>query len=163
MGMHGIGAGGAGTLKVVNGRLEAKRYVRLICRTLLKDGKKLCGRDFVSQQDGAPCHQANSTMSWFERKGISVSPWPSRSPDLNLMHRTTLGRNKEKVGWEWMQKRGRTKGSYIWSMGTYWGRCNREACFLNASALCICNCCSWRLHQVLNCQTSLYGIVEWPY
>ena len=82
MGMHGIGAGGVGTLKVVNGRLDAKRYVRLICRTLLKDGKKLCGRDFVSQQDGAPCHQANSTMSWFERKGISVSPWPSQSPDL---------------------------------------------------------------------------------
>ena len=22
-------------------------------------------------------------MSWFARKGISVSPWPSQSPDLN--------------------------------------------------------------------------------
>ena len=52
-----MGAGGVGTLKVVNGQLNAKRYVRLICRTLLKDGKKLCGRDFVFQQDGAPCYQ----------------------------------------------------------------------------------------------------------
>ena len=68
------GAGGVGTLKVVNGRLDVKRYVRLICKTLLNDGKKLCGREFVFQQDGAPCHRANSTMSWFEGKGISVSP-----------------------------------------------------------------------------------------
>ena len=56
--------------------LDAKRYARLICRTLLKDGSKLCGRDFVFQQDGAPYHRANSTMSWFARKGIC--PW-----DLN--------------------------------------------------------------------------------
>ena len=44
-------ASGVGSLKVVNGQLDASAYVRLICRTLEKDGKKLCGRDFIFQQD----------------------------------------------------------------------------------------------------------------
>lgn len=35
------------------------------------------------QQDGAPCHTATSTMAWFAKKGITVMPWPSQSPDLN--------------------------------------------------------------------------------
>ena len=74
---------GLEALKVVNGRLDAATYVRLICRALEKDNRKLCGRDFIFQQDGAPCHRANWTKSWFERKGISVSQWLSQSPDLN--------------------------------------------------------------------------------
>ena len=78
-----MSASGVGTLAVVNGRLDAAGYVRLICHTLQEDGRKLCGTDFVFQQDGAPCHTARSTKAWFDRKGINVSPWPSQSPDLN--------------------------------------------------------------------------------
>ena len=78
-----MAASGVGTLKVVNGRLDAAGYVRLICNTLKDDGEKLCGTDFIFQQDGAPCHTARSTTAWFTRKGIIVSPWPSQSPDLN--------------------------------------------------------------------------------
>ena len=76
-------ASGVGTLKIVNGRLDAAAYVRLICNSLKDDGEKLCGPDFIFQQDGVPCHTARSTKAWFERKGITVSPWPSQSPDLN--------------------------------------------------------------------------------
>ena len=78
-----MAASGFGNLKVVNGRVDASAYVRLICCTLEKDGKKLCGRDFIFQQDRAPCHRANRTKSWFEMKRISVRPWSSQSPDLN--------------------------------------------------------------------------------
>ena len=69
-----IAASGVGSLKVVNGHLDTSAYIRLICRTLEKDGKKLWGRDFIFQQDGAPCHRANRTKSWFEMERISVSP-----------------------------------------------------------------------------------------
>ena len=49
-----MGASGVGTLKVVTGRLNVAGYVRLICHTLVEDGRKLCVTDFVFQQDGAP-------------------------------------------------------------------------------------------------------------
>ena len=45
----------------------------------------LCGTDFVFQQEGAHCHSARSTMAWFGGKGITISPWPAQSPDLNLI------------------------------------------------------------------------------
>ena len=74
---------GVGTLKVVKGRLNAAAYVQLICHTLKEDGRRLCGNNFIFQQDGAPCHTASSTKAWFQRKNIEVFPWPSQSPDLN--------------------------------------------------------------------------------
>ena len=57
MGMQG-GASGTGSLKVVNGRLYGSVYVRLICRTREKDGKKLCGSDFIFQQDWGSMSQS---------------------------------------------------------------------------------------------------------
>ena len=69
-----MAASGVGSLEVVNGLLDTAAYVMLICHTLEKDGRKLCGRDFIFQQGGSTCHTANRTNSWFERKGISVSP-----------------------------------------------------------------------------------------
>ena len=73
-----MSASGVGTLKVVNGRLNAKAYVRLICRHIEADGNRLCGNDFIFQQDGAPCHTAESTKAWFHRKKIKLSTWPSQ-------------------------------------------------------------------------------------
>ena len=78
-----MAANGVGRLRVVHGCLNAAAYIRLICNTLKQDGRKLCGPNFIFQQDGAPCHTARRTISWFERKGIPLLPWPSQSPDLN--------------------------------------------------------------------------------
>ena len=62
---------------------NASAYVRLICHTLKEDGRKLCGNNFICQQDGAPCHTASSTKACLQQKNIEVCPWPSLSPDLN--------------------------------------------------------------------------------
>ena len=74
---------GVGTLKIVDGRLDSKKYVRLICGSLEQDGRRLAGGNFIFQQDGAPCHTSKHTKSWFERKNINLLPWVPQSPDLN--------------------------------------------------------------------------------
>ncbi len=39
--------------------------------------------DFISQQDLAPDHTANSTKIWLNDHGVGVLDWPANSPDLN--------------------------------------------------------------------------------
>ena len=68
---------------MVKSRLNAASHVQLICHTLKQDGERLCGNNFIFQQDGAPCQTAGSTKAWFGRKNIEVIPWTSQSPDLN--------------------------------------------------------------------------------
>ncbi len=51
-----MSAKGVGSLKVVNGRLDAKAYIRLICRDLKNDGIKLCGNNFISARWGIMPH-----------------------------------------------------------------------------------------------------------
>ena len=43
-----------GSLKVVDGRLDSAKYVRLISNSLKDDGRRLCGEDFLFQQDEQP-------------------------------------------------------------------------------------------------------------
>ena len=79
-----MAASGVESLKVVEGTLNAARYVGLICDSVKEDGEKLCGAEYVFQQDGAPCHTARTTMAWFERHSVPViHPWPPQSADLN--------------------------------------------------------------------------------
>ena len=37
------------------------------------------------QQDNDPKHMAKSTKKWLEDKKVKVLPWPSQSPDLNII------------------------------------------------------------------------------
>ena len=41
--------------------------------------------DYILQRDNCSVHIAQSTMDFFENRGIDVLNWPSRSPDLNIM------------------------------------------------------------------------------
>jgi transposase len=40
----------------------------------------------VVQQNNARPHAARVTMDYLEQNNINVLPWPSKSPDLNLIH-----------------------------------------------------------------------------
>ena len=41
--------------------------------------------EHVLIQDNAPLHGANSTTDWLRNQNINTLPWPSRSPDLNVI------------------------------------------------------------------------------
>ena len=126
-----MAASGVGSLEVVNGRLDASACITLICCNLEKDGKKLCGRDFIFQQDGLHVTEQIGPSSGLRWKGYQLAHWAS------------LGGNKE-VRDQTMQELGVIKGSYFCVMRQYWRKCNRELCFINTPALCSSNCCSWR-------------------
>ena len=74
---------GVGSLTVIEGRLNSEAYIRIVKRYVRKDGKKLVGRRYIFQQDGAPCHTAKSTTEAMQKMNICVLPWVAQSPDLN--------------------------------------------------------------------------------
>jgi hypothetical protein len=76
-----------GPIITLHGRITAREYVdRLgnqkhpMIQTLFPN------KDAVFQDDSAPTHTAGTVQSWFEeRRRISASSLPVRSPDLNII------------------------------------------------------------------------------
>lgn len=79
-----MSAKGLGTLKFIEGTVNAEKYQEILHTALLPSIPKLySNEDFVFQQDGASCHTAKSTKKWFGDNNIKVLSHPSSSPDLN--------------------------------------------------------------------------------
>lgn len=79
-----------GRLHIIKGTVNADKYItEILEKKVLQSAKDMFGeeaadsRDFVFQQDGAPCHTARRSMAWFQDKNIDVLEWPGNSPDLN--------------------------------------------------------------------------------
>lgn len=80
-----IGELGVGHCMTYPDRMNQYRYIQLLegylkpsLELLKKEGQKI-----IFQQDGAPCHTANTVKKWFEDEGLELLIWPSMSPDLN--------------------------------------------------------------------------------
>lgn len=79
-----MSAKGLGTLKLIEGTVNAAKYQEILQSSLLPSITQLYpNSDFVFQQDGASCHTAKSTKKWFGNNNIKVLSHPSSSPDLN--------------------------------------------------------------------------------
>ncbi|KAA8497595.1 Transposable element Tc3 transposase [Porphyridium purpureum] len=63
--------------------LNAVKYQQVLLEALLPFGLEMYDFNFTFQQDNAPAHTANSTKAWLDALGVTVLPWPARSPDLN--------------------------------------------------------------------------------
>ncbi|CAB1442486.1 unnamed protein product [Pleuronectes platessa] len=68
-------------LQVVQGRQTAAGYVEMLQRaSLMTEGPRLCGNDWVFQQDNAPIHNARLTKTFFQENNITLLDHPECSP-----------------------------------------------------------------------------------
>merc|ERR1711895_20172 len=79
-----ISLNGMFDLVVVNGRMNAQKYIDTILETAVKPYIEVTP-DAVFQQDNAPVHTANKCKDWLKANGIQVLDWPPQSPDLSLI------------------------------------------------------------------------------
>ena len=78
---------GTGRLCHVEGRLTAKKYCDILQEHLLGtlDDYKIGQRSFIYIQDNDPKHTSKLASKWFRRQNTIVLPWPSSSPDMNII------------------------------------------------------------------------------
>lgn len=74
---------GVGNLVFVDGTLDSGKYINLLSNNLGPSAAIMNLKDFIFQQDGAPCHTSKATMQFFENNKIKLLNWAAQSPDLN--------------------------------------------------------------------------------
>ena len=79
-----ISAYGMGSLHVLEGTMNAERYIKVLEQHMLPSRRRLFqGRPCVFQQDNAKPHTAAITTAWLRRRRVRGLNWPACSPDLS--------------------------------------------------------------------------------
>ena len=79
----GISAMGKTSLAVIDGSVNAPRYVELLEDYLLPFALGEHDDAYVFMQDNAGPHRAHLVKDWFKHAEVEVMDWPAKSPDLN--------------------------------------------------------------------------------
>ncbi len=78
------GAYGMGSLHVLEGTMNAERYIKVLEQHMLPFRQCLFqGRPRVFQQDNAKPHTAANTTAWLRSRRVWVLNWPACSSDLS--------------------------------------------------------------------------------
>lgn len=81
-----VAASGTGNISLVEGRMNSIKYQQILEANITPSVKKLkMKRGWLLQQDNDPKHTSKSTMDYLKRRKLKVLPWPSQSPDLNII------------------------------------------------------------------------------
>ncbi len=79
-----ISAYGMGSLHVLEGTMNAERYIKVLEQHMPPSRRRLFqGRPCVFQQDNAKPHTAAITTSCLHSRRVQVLNWPACSPDLS--------------------------------------------------------------------------------
>ncbi len=79
-----ISAYGMGSLHVLEGIMNAERYIKVLEQHMLPSRWRLFqGRPCVFQQDNAKPHTTAITTAWLRSRRVWVLNWPACSPDLS--------------------------------------------------------------------------------
>ncbi len=79
-----ISSYGMGSLHVLEGTMNAERYIKVLEQHMLPSRRCLFqGRPCVFQQDNAKPHAAALTTAWLHSRRVRVLNWPAYSPDLS--------------------------------------------------------------------------------
>ncbi len=76
-----ISAYGMGSLHVLEGTMNAERYIKVLEQHMLPSRRRLFqGRPYVFQKDNAKPHTAALTTAWLHSRRVQVLNWPACSP-----------------------------------------------------------------------------------
>lgn len=78
-----MAASGVGRLHIVEGTVNAAKYMSILQKCMIPSAKQLFPDDYVFQDDNAPCHRAKVVLELKKKMKISTLDWPAQSPDLN--------------------------------------------------------------------------------
>jgi hypothetical protein len=79
-----ISAQGPGALCVVEERLNANVYIRILNEIMLPSVVQVFPHNnYLFQQDNCSIHTSALVQNWIRENNINILQWPSKSPDLN--------------------------------------------------------------------------------
>ncbi|CAC5415747.1 unnamed protein product [Mytilus coruscus] len=77
---------GVGTITVVDGNINAIKYIDIIYNNLWPVVvRHFPDNNYVFQDDNAPVHRARSVQDFRRETGLKSMNWPDQSPDLNII------------------------------------------------------------------------------
>ena len=76
---------GVGYSEIIDGIMDAEKFVKILESSLLRTIEELdVDSEFLRfQQDNDPKHTSRRAKAWFQEQQIALLPWPAQSPDLN--------------------------------------------------------------------------------
>ena len=77
---------GVGTLTVVDGNINANKYIEIVDSELWPVVARHFPRNnYIFQDDNAPVHRARPVVNYKLQNQINSCTWPAQSPDLNII------------------------------------------------------------------------------